>query len=139
MKYVRFMGFEELEKYMKGETLVNKTDWRRKAQCTDSVGFCFFDDNVKPEKRMEYLTGVVDLDCVGVFECADEQKLRKSYGRYRDPERDNLMFLRPAMMKVPEYSIERYDIHTMRPVKFGVVLDPYFNRSIEWLDLNEGK
>ena len=136
MNYVRFMGFAELEKYLKGETLVNKTNWRKKAQCTNSIGFCFFDDSVEPEKRMEYLTGVVDLDCVAIFECKDERKLRKSYGRYRDPEKDILAFFKPIMMSVPEYSVTRYDRDTMRIVKAGIVIDPYYKRLIEWVDFN---
>lgn len=138
MRYVRFMGIDELEKYLHGKTLINKTDWRKKAQCTDSVGFCFFDDSVKPEERMEYLTGVVDLDCVAVFECADSRKLRKSYGRYRNPDIDKPMFLKPiTMMTVPEYSVTRYSRDTMRLIKVGVIIDPYYERLIKWVDFNK--
>ncbi len=66
-RYVRFMSFKEFMKYMDGLLLVNHTDWRKAAQCTDSVGFCFFDDSVEPEERIEYLTGVVTMECVWCF------------------------------------------------------------------------
>ena len=105
MRYVRFMSQDELDKYKAGETLRNLTDWRKRSQVTSSVGFCFFDDAVKPEKRMEYLTGVVDLDCVAVFECIDgkmkaggltvrtddpSQYLRELLSSYRSPRFDYL-------------------------------------------------
>lgn len=139
MKYVRFMGYSELEKLLKGENLVNNTDWRKRAMVTDSVGFCFFDDSIGPEERLEYLTGVCDLDCVIVCECANEKKLRKSHGRYRDPEKDTLLTLRPVMMDVPEYSITSYNRDIMRPVRVGVVVDPYYDRKIEWQEVKTEK
>lgn len=139
MNYVRFMGYSELEKYLKGETLVNNTDWRERAKVTNSVGFCFFDDSVEPEKRLEYLTGVCDLDYVVVCECTNEKRLRKSCGKYRNPEKDNLMFVNPTMMDVPEYSTTRYSCETMHPVRVGVVIDPYYDRNIEWREIKSYK
>lgn len=139
MRYVRFMGFKELEKYLNGETLVNNTVWRERAKCTDSVGFCFFDDSVAPEERIEYLTGVVDMDCVLVCERADGKQLRKSCGRYRDPSKDILTFDAMVMTNVPEYSTEQYSLETMKPVRIGVVMDPYYERSITWTNCNPKK
>ena len=136
MRYVRFMSQDELDKYKAGETLRNLTDWRKRAQVTSSVGFCFFDDAVKPEKRMEYLTGVVDLDCVAVFECIDG-KMKKSSGRYRDPDKDvcvdlfDFLFNPPEMMRVDEYCTEMYSRETMRLVREGKVVDA-FRRVIQW-------
>lgn len=133
-RYVRFMSFEEFVKYMDGVVLVNRTDWRKAAQCTDSVGFCFFDDSVEPEKRIEYLTGVVAMDCVAIFERVSDEPMRKSQGRYRDPEKDQdifNLFALPPMMSVDEYSVESYSMVDMRLVRYGVVEDA-FKRKIKW-------
>ena len=38
MKLIRFMGSEELRKYLNGETLTNTTEWRAAGQASDSRG-----------------------------------------------------------------------------------------------------
>lgn len=126
MKYVRFMGKEELKKYMNGETLHNKTIWRESYGNSDSIGFCFFDDSVNPEERLKYLAGVVDMSAVAVFERAVENPMRKSTGIYRDPENDTVENLLAAFlgegiktMEIQEYSIEECSEKTMRLVKTG--------------------
>lgn len=83
-RYVRFMSLEELRKYVRGEPLENHTHWG-----CGSVGFCFFDTSVEPEKRMDYLTGVVDMQVVVEFERVAGPRMRKAYGAYRDPEKDD--------------------------------------------------
>lgn len=80
MKYVRFMGKEELKKYINGETLHNKTIWRENDGNSDSIGFCFFDDSVDPEERLKYLAGVVDMSIAAVFERTVENPMRKAQG-----------------------------------------------------------
>ena len=67
VRYVRFMSEYELKRFQAGEELVNDSDWK-KFNKSESIGFCFFDDEVTPEKRMEYVSGVVNLDRVVVFE-----------------------------------------------------------------------
>lgn len=126
MKYVRFMGKEELKKYMNGETLHNKTIWRENYGNSDSIGFCFFDDSVNPEERLKYLAGVVDMSAVAVFERTVENPMRKSIGIYRNPENDTVENLLAAFlgediktMEIQEYSIEEYSEKTMRLVKTG--------------------
>lgn len=126
MKYVRFMGKEELKKYINGETLHNKTIWRESYGNSDSIGFCFFDDSVNPEERLKYLAGVVDMSAVAVFERTVEDPMRKSTGIYRDPENDTIenwfaAFLGEDIktMEIQEYSIEEYSEKTMRLVKTG--------------------
>lgn len=126
MKYVRFMGKEELKKYINGETLHNKTIWRESHGNSDSIGFCFFDDSVDPEERLKYLAGVVDMSAVAVFERTVENPMRKSTGIYRDPENDTIENLFAAFlggdiktMEIQEYSIEEYSEKTMRLVKTG--------------------
>lgn len=126
MKYVRFMGKEELKKYINGETLHNKTIWRENDGNSDSIGFCFFDDSVDPEERLKYLTGVVDMSIAAVFERTVEDPMRKSTGIYRDLENDTIenwfaAFLGEDIktMEIQEYSIEEYSEKTMRLVKTG--------------------
>ena len=40
-KLMRFMGVNELAAFLAGQELENHTDWRKRAQSTDSKGFCF--------------------------------------------------------------------------------------------------
>lgn len=138
-KYVRFMSAKEFWKYLEGGKLINNTDWRKQAQCTDSIGFCFFDDLVPPEKRMEYLSGVVDMEVVAVFET--EQRMMESCGRYRDPDNDasdnllDALFAPVQMMNVKEYSTKKYSRETMKLVKYG--FPNVWNHRIEWQDMRE--
>lgn len=133
-RYVRFMSFEEFEKFITGQALENHTDWREQGQCTDSVGFCFFDDSVPPEERIEYLTGVVTMEAVVVFERLGDEPMRKSQGRYRDQEADKNtfnLFAPIPMMRVDEYSVESYSWEDMRLVRLGEVISP-IERKINW-------
>ena len=132
MRYVRFMSVNELEKFKQGEVLRNNTDWSKRAS-SGSVGFCFFGDNVKPEDRIEYLTGVVCMNRVAVFEPIGGEPLRISQGSYRDPEKDSLFTYPLAMIQVTEYSIKEYSNKTMRLVRAGKVVNA-FRRVIEWED-----
>ena len=145
MKYVRFMGKEELKKYINGETLNNKTIWRENYGNSDSIGFCFFDDSVDPEERLKYLAGVVDMSAVAVFERTVEDPMRKSTGIYRDPENDTIenwlaAFLGENIktMEIQEYSIEEYSEKTMRLVKTGTPdINLKGNYSIKWHTEND--
>lgn len=125
MRYIRFMGEREFEKYLAGEQLENTTEWRKKANRTESVGFCFFDDVERPEKRMEYLTGVVDMEIVAVFEPIGDVWFKESEGMYRDPEQDipidilEALFSPVIMMPVKEYSLTQYSQENLRLVDYG--------------------
>ena len=142
MKYVRFMGKEELKKYINGETLHNKTTRRENDGNSDSTGFCFFDDSVDPEERLKYLTGVVDTRALAVFERIVPDPMRKSIGIYRDLENDTIenwlaFFLGEDIktMEVPEYSTEEYSKKTMRLVKTGTpIVSLTEDYSIKWKD-----
>ena len=143
MKFVRFMSLLEFEKYLRGELLINETKWREEGMRSDSSGFCFFDDFVKPESRMDYLSGIVDMEVVAVFERISAAPMKKAYGHYRDPVRDvvnNLLealFKHAAEMEVPEYSITSYSKNTMRLVAAGVPAIGIKNgkviKTIDWI------
>ena len=141
MKYVRFMGMDELHKYLSGETLINNTVWSDKAQRTGSVGFCFFDDSVAPESRMHYLNGVVDMEVVAVFEPVVPMCFVVSEGKYRNPEKPIPAvlfeaFLSELMMPVKEYSLTEYSCKTLQLVKVGVPVIGLSEYRIEWITVD---
>lgn len=84
MKLYRIIGIEEFEALLRGETLVNTTDYSKKYD-TNSKGFCFFANNRtdNPEKvfsaAYEYLGGIVDA--YYMIE-ADINNPTKAYGVY---------------------------------------------------------
>lgn len=139
MRYVRFMGEDEMKDYEMGATLVNHTYWGAYSEQNQSVGFCFFDDSVAPEERMEYLTGVVDMDVVGIFEAQPGKELHESYARYRDAKKDTLdcldffdMFIKKLpVMTIREYCTESYNREELKLVKKGRVKN-VVTREIEW-------
>lgn len=141
-RYVRFMGTGELLKYQRGLTLVNETNWSVESKST-AVGFCFFDDSVDPEKRMEYLNGIVDMSVVAVFETVKPLRFRLSKGIYRNPLIDQPQTLDEALdfdhvvgMTVKEYSLTSYSRDTLRIVKLGKPNPWYMSEnmtnSIDW-------
>nr|DAU77529.1 MAG TPA: hypothetical protein [Caudoviricetes sp.] len=141
MNYVRFMSINELKKYLSGAVLKNSTDWKRRAKNTGSVGFCFFDDSVEPEERLEYLAGVVNTECVAVFERRSTEEMKKTSGMYRDPNEiipDNLfdaLFQEPEMIEVPEYSVEKYSQKDMRLIKAGApYMMPGSRMEVQWFE-----
>ena len=144
-RFVRFMSRRELRKYLAGETLENNTWWfTDKNAHTDSVGFCFFDDSVPPERRMEYVNRVVDLEAVAVFEQIGGEKLKFGRGRYRDPEQDvpetmfDFLYKPVKMMPVPEYSTTKYSNKTMRLVRVGMPQVTFSGgKHITWLSDSE--
>lgn len=117
-KLMRFMGVNELAAFLAGQELENHTDWRKKAQSTDSKGFCFFDLSEPPEERLKYLAGVVDRSFIAVFEVEDGVKLRESSGRYAIPGHGTVF--PPPMQNKTEYSIEQYSVRTFTIKRFGV-------------------
>lgn len=135
MNLIRFMGSEELEKYIHGDVLHNKTVWREEGSRSDSVGFCFFDTSAAPEERMPYLTGLVDMSVVAEFEPVPETVLKESYGIYRDPAMDdftilNLLSNRIPRQRVLEYSTTSYSRKTMKLIRIGI--PDMFRHSISW-------
>lgn len=136
-KLMRFMGVNELAAFLAGQELENHTDWRKKAQSTDSKGFCFFDLSEPPEERLKYLSGVVDSSFIAVFEVEDGVKLRESSGRYAIPGNGDVF--RPPMQNKVEYSTERYSVRTFTIKRFGVTNlvglcdDGELKYTVEWL------
>ena len=87
-RFRRFMSEAELEKYLKGEPLINETvhDGRIKG----SVGFCFFDaTDIDPITAHHVLTGIATLEYMVEFmveEDVAKRILTKSKGNYHLPE-----------------------------------------------------
>lgn len=127
MRLIRFMGSEELRKYLNGDKLINATKWRAAGMASDSRGFCFFDDSEPPEKRLPYVSGVVDTELVVTFEVVPFAKidLHEGFGRYRDTEKDMptleelLTFANIKFKKVREYSLMEYSNQNLRLLNVG--------------------
>ena len=139
MRYVRFMGPGELRKYQTGETLENHTDWKPCA--STSKGFCFFTDDVPPEERMRYLSGIADMQLCCVFEPIGPLAMKEGTGRYRDVEKDTLENilsggLIPTVQR-KEYSVEQYSKKTLKLIAVGDCNG--WERKIKWREnLNDG-
>lgn len=125
MRLIRFMSQGEFDALLSGETLHNTRDHHRySGGRTNSVGFCFFDLSVPPEKRMEYLTGVVDMDAV--VEIDTNAKLKKGQGIYRDPDQDETSLVNVILGKesspmkvIREYSVTEYGLDTCKVIRIG--------------------
>lgn len=138
---IRFMSSEELEKYLKGETISNKTDWNKdQGKATDSKGVCFFPADPKPESRLNYLSGVVTFDKVVEFSpCGNLPGIKMTHGRYRDPERDVITsvldFCKPTpTMRVDEICMPKYNSRMLYPVRIGYVHGVHlFNGDYTWV------
>lgn len=134
----RFMGREEFAKYVSGMKLFNSTDWHEKGRYSDSKGFCFFDNSVKPEERMPYLTGVVTMEVCVVFKTTSLTKMRVSYGRYSKPGADEYLFLKngrnwlESTQMIREYSTEQYSRKNFRMETFGFCMPG--SHKIIWRD-----
>ena len=87
-RFIRFMSEKELEKYLKGERLENKTV--HNGRIKGSFGFCFFDaTDLDPITAHHVLTGIATLEYMVEFIVEDEiaeKLLTKSKGLYRLPE-----------------------------------------------------
>jgi hypothetical protein len=125
MRLIRFMSQGEFDALLAGETLHNTRDHHRySGGRTNSIGFCFFDLSVPPEKRMEYLSGVVDMDAV--IEIDTNAKLKKGQGIYRDPDQDEIYLIaawlgsvEPPTIPVREYSLTEYSLDTCKVIRIG--------------------
>lgn len=138
MNLVRFMGADELFKYLRGGTLKNNTDWRREAAST-SKGFCFFPADPPPEDRLHYLSGVVDFSYVAEFEPRGPICVTMGTGMYRDPREPLPLsiwecFNTPVkMIPVEEYSIAEYSRKTLKLKRYGKIeIKPGARWAIRW-------
>ena len=137
MKLIRFMGITEMDRYLKGETLENHTDWSLHA-ATASKGFCFFPEDPAPERRLHYLSGIVDFDVVAEFELLGPSMLRKCRGRYHDPD-EKLPGSLPKIFQIPiryitteEYSMESYSSKMLKLLRMGTVVLDGMDWKILW-------
>lgn len=138
MKLFRFMSKTEFLKYLKGEELYNNTKHQAK---TDSIGFCFFGlDDVTPEFAWKFIRGAIYPDICVVFE-TDEKELKKGYGIYNDPNKTlyELMNFIPKIIKVPEYSITKYNAQTFKVIKFTNFRLNIFEKyeKFEWVEVQQ--
>lgn len=143
------MSSEELEKYLKGATISNHTDWNKdQGKATDSKGVCFFPADPKPESRLHYLSGVVTFDKVVEFSpCGNLPGIRMTHGTYRKVSELALekaeMYGTPLpTMKVDEICMPKYSFRTLYPSRIGTInIKKIFNGDfvwqIDWLSQDE--
>lgn len=81
MRVTRFMSRGEFGKLMAGEKLTNTTVHKKRGAYSESVGFCFTED--EPMTAFEYLYGIVDADVWVTFDFPDGY-LTESGGLYAD-------------------------------------------------------
>ena len=97
MKAYRFIGKDEAELLMKGETLHNETKWSE-INDTNSVGFCFFtsrSENLEKvlDRGLEYLDFIASKAYAIV--AVEIENMKKGYGYY-------------AAGRMTEYSVKEY-------------------------------
>lgn len=127
MRLIRFMSVTELLKYMAGETLENGTRWSLHGSKSDSIGFCFFPGQDRPEDILHYAAGVVCSEICAEFETRiPEFRFRKARARYADPDDldynwGDILRGRPPkrMVMRDEYSITEYSKKTLKLIRYG--------------------
>lgn len=135
------MSSEELEKYLKGATISNRTDWNKdQGKATNSKGVCFFPADPKPESRLRYLSGVVTFDKVVEFSpCGNLPGIRMTHGTYREVSELALekaeMYGTPLpTMQVDEICMPKYNSRMLYPVRIGYVHGVrLFNGDYTWV------
>ncbi len=142
IQLVRFMSDFELQLYLSGEEMENNTIWgeKRGHQASGSEGFCFFPlEGNDPMELVHILSGIATMEKVVILE-TEYENVRKSVGRYRDPEKDKVsletlfrsLFSPPEAQMKEEYCTKAYNIETFKPLRIGSVLYPYYEPPIVW-------
>ena len=113
MELSRFMSKEEYDLLMAGETLRNTTVHSAEGNKTESVGFCFFEED--PAEAIEWLSFLVDAQYCVTMEVPDDL-VRESKGRYRDVEADEERDIcdEVPMLWRKEYCTTEYSISQVR-------------------------
>ena len=113
MKLSRFMSREEYDLLMAGETLRNTTDHGADGNKTESVGFCFFEED--PAEAIEWLSFLVDAQYCVTMEVPDDL-VRESKGRYRDVDEDEKrgLYDEVPMLWRKEYCTTEYSLSQVR-------------------------
>lgn len=141
MKFVRFMGQNEFNKLVNGETL-KMNDRQRFCESgakTLSSGFCFLgspilymdkDENIHqctPFEALEFLYGIVTTDVLVEFE-AEPDVLQRSYGIYSDP--DPFAGFSDTVI-VAEFCTTEYSRKKIKPIRVCYDID-VFGSSDGW-------
>ena len=120
MKVFRFMSKKEFKLFKSGKTLINDAE-HKKVYDSDSVGFCFFDeDDYSPEYAYEFLSGIVSNDVCVRFE-VDKSLLIKSHGIYADPFGDNFF----STMGATEYCCTSYNNKDFKMLSYSIGFSDY--------------
>lgn len=128
MQLCRFMSKEELDRYLAWENLENHTDWKQEHNMTTSKGFCFFPvrETDTPEKLIHVLSGITTVQYVLEVE-APAGSMHRSYGIYRDIEKDDGWTIPVPTIEKTEYCTEKYSWFTMKMIRYArIEYHPHF-------------
>lgn len=131
---MRCMSKAELVAYRKGEVMRNLST--HPGQRTNSIGFCFFPVGPNCDKittRLQYLSGIVNMEVVAVFETIPPARLTIAHGYYTSPDArrvDRLEIISTATFKRTEFCTTVYDNDMLKLLSVGT---PYKDMaSGEW-------
>lgn len=135
MKLYRFMSFNECYQLLKGETLKNKTDHKKRGAASTAKGFCFgIGDEEQAKKDFRRLKGIVDSEILFVFtlKTESESRFNTCQGGYVDYDQINSdgktihdypFGMEPKCM-VDEYCANSYSLEDFEEYKFyGILFD----------------
>lgn len=153
MKLYRFMSFNECYQLLKGETLKNKTDHKKRGAASTAKGFCFgIGDEEQAKKDFRRLKGIVDSEILFVFTLKPESERRftKCQGSYVDYDKidadkktihDYPFGLEPQCMAdeycANSYSLEDFEEYKFYGILFDMSKDPSAKDYLEMRELSE--
>lgn len=127
MRVFRFMCKEEFDRLNNGEILTNYTNHKKNGLKTDSIGFCFFDEEeIDIKEAIHFLSGIVSFDICAVFE-TEKNNLKQGYGIYAKPlsrtgilalDLYNVMTNREKIQRT-EYSTTTYNNSKFKLIKYS--------------------
>ena len=121
MKVYRYMGKNEFQNLLHGQTLKNNTVYSSKGYRSGSAGFCFLPEIVvadgatfNPVESFSFLSGIVSPEFFVEFEIIDASFFVTSTGVYRNPR----AFDDAEMMNITELCLSSYDYRKLCPIRF---------------------
>lgn len=120
----RYMCFDELRKYISGQTLHNNID-HAENYITTSKGFCFLGEETtfisyngemhtySPTDCLDFLSGIVSEDIIACFDIPDDM-ISESNGTYADP------FGGDKCITIIEYNVDFYNKQKCKLLKIAI-------------------
>ncbi|MDR2833287.1 MAG: hypothetical protein LBV67_06205 [Streptococcaceae bacterium] len=148
MKLYRYLGEEELEKILHGETIEGRYHANALTTSRNERAVYFLKDKADDKESkytifqaLNFLKGVADTTFLAEFEVSPLLNIKKHYGLYADIEKDLSGDLFDVMMnafntkkiKYPEYTVASYSNSNFKLTKLWIV--DWVNDEFEEVDL----